>query len=68
MKALGYEDYTPPEPQPGVRSTGGEEGSGVRAREPPKAPKVKHKIIILHDQDEDEDEDDEDIWAALEQA
>ncbi len=68
MKALGYEDYTPPEPQPGVRSMGGDEGSGVGAREPPKAPKVKHKINIRHDQDEDEDGDDEDIWAALEQA
>jgi hypothetical protein len=68
MQALGYEDYAPPEPQHGIRSMGDDEGGGVGACEPPKAPKLKHKSKIRNDQDEDEDGSDDDIRAALEQA
>jgi hypothetical protein len=43
MKDMGYQDYAPSEPQTGIRTMGGDDVGGVGGREPPKAPKVKHK-------------------------
>ena len=43
-------------------------GGAMGGLEPPKAPKVKHKIKIQNDHEEEEDGGDDSIWAALEQA